>query len=576
MRGKAALEPGGAIFLGFRPGQLALVVALAAGAFFRIWGYGARASLWIDEARLALNIAGRSYAGLLRPLDYDQAAPPLFLWAEKLATQIGGVNELALRALPFAAGMALPFLALTLGTRLAGRTAGMIAAGLAAVAWPLVRYSFELKPYEVDALVCVGLLLLCLPRSGGLDRPAMGPATALGGALAVWASAPAVFVLAALAAWAVVTARGYAPVLRKVLLALGPWAASFAAAYALVYRPAASNPYLRDFWVDYLVRVGDPGSLVRALRALRDFLAQAFGCDILELPAAARGWFALGGAAIVATGAGLGLRGLVRASGWAGAWLGVGPIALAFLASALGIYPFAIRLVLFSVPLLALLVAAGLREALVRRRPTGWALIGLLGAVTAVGVLRDLARASVPFGDEHLRPLLQRLERTGRPGEPVYVIAGALPAWTFYTTDWAHPDTVRLARMAKEASYGGRAFENAPPRGHPVNGEGADLVFPYARGVELLGVPSGVHWRSPGAGSRSQSPTDAGWAESEASRIRAAAHPSAWVVIAHAFDQGDQLTQALEATGARLSAAFGDRDTRVLRYYWAESPDSIR
>ncbi len=576
MKEGAPPSPGGARFLGFEPARLALVVALAAGAFFRIWGYGARASLWIDEARLALNIAGSSYGGLLRPLDYDQAAPLLFLWAEKLATQIGGVNELALRALPFAAGMVLPFLVLALGARLAGRPAGMVAAGLAAVAWPLVRYSFELKPYEVDALVCTGLLLLCLPRSGGPDKPAMGPAAAVGGALAVWASAPAVFVLAALGAWAGMAARRFPAVRREVLGTLVLWAASFAGAYALVYRPAATNSYLHEFWADYLVRVGDPGWPVRALRALRDFLAQAFGCDILELPATARGWFAVGGAAVVAGGTALGAHGLTRTRGRPAAWLAAGPIALAFLASAFGIYPFAIRLVLFAVPLLAVLAGAGITEALAGRRRARWALVSLLGAVMAVGVLRDLARASVPVGDEHLRPLLERLARAIRPGEPVYVIAGALPAWTFYTTDWARPDRVRLARMAKEASYGGRAFENAPPRGHPVNGEGADLVFPYARGVELLGVPSGVHWRSPGAGSRSQSATDAGWAESEASRIRAAAHPSAWVIIAHAFDQGDQLTQALEATGALLSAAFGDRGTRVLRYYWVESPDSIR
>jgi hypothetical protein len=32
-----------------------------------------------DEARLAVNVASRSWPGLLQPLDLDQTAPPLFL-----------------------------------------------------------------------------------------------------------------------------------------------------------------------------------------------------------------------------------------------------------------------------------------------------------------------------------------------------------------------------------------------------------------------------------------------------------------------------------------------------------------
>ena len=67
-----------------------LWAALATGAGFRVLYYLSGRSLWIDEARLALNVAGRGYAGLLRPLDYDQAASPLFLWGEKFVTQLLG------------------------------------------------------------------------------------------------------------------------------------------------------------------------------------------------------------------------------------------------------------------------------------------------------------------------------------------------------------------------------------------------------------------------------------------------------------------------------------------------------
>jgi hypothetical protein len=55
-------------------------------------------SLWLDESMLALNIASRPLGELLRPLDYNQVAPPLFLWLSRLSIRLAGTNEMALRA----------------------------------------------------------------------------------------------------------------------------------------------------------------------------------------------------------------------------------------------------------------------------------------------------------------------------------------------------------------------------------------------------------------------------------------------------------------------------------------------
>jgi len=55
-----------------------LFVIVLAGATFRIRQYATNQSLWMDEAMIALNVLERSFAGLLAPLDMNQAALPGF------------------------------------------------------------------------------------------------------------------------------------------------------------------------------------------------------------------------------------------------------------------------------------------------------------------------------------------------------------------------------------------------------------------------------------------------------------------------------------------------------------------
>ena len=57
-------------------------------------------SLWLDEARLALNIITKNSLELLAPLEYKQVAPILFLQLEKVFSLLIPNSEYGLRLVP--------------------------------------------------------------------------------------------------------------------------------------------------------------------------------------------------------------------------------------------------------------------------------------------------------------------------------------------------------------------------------------------------------------------------------------------------------------------------------------------
>ena len=84
--------------------ERAVAAILVYGVAVRLVHYLAGRPLWRDEAALALNIVNRSFAGLIQPLDYNQAAPLGFLALEKATILVGGHSEYALRFWPLVFG----------------------------------------------------------------------------------------------------------------------------------------------------------------------------------------------------------------------------------------------------------------------------------------------------------------------------------------------------------------------------------------------------------------------------------------------------------------------------------------
>src|SRR6476619_7750032 len=89
--------------------QMALAV-VGFGAVLRVARYLSDRSLWLDESLLTINLMTRSYAALVKTLDYNQGAPVGFLWAERLMLDRFGDSEFTLRFLPLLVGVASVFL----------------------------------------------------------------------------------------------------------------------------------------------------------------------------------------------------------------------------------------------------------------------------------------------------------------------------------------------------------------------------------------------------------------------------------------------------------------------------------
>jgi hypothetical protein len=405
--------------------RLAFGVVLAVGAALRLWQYFGKTSLWVDELGIVANVLGRPLRALLvEPLLYDQVAPPGFLAALKGATALFGDGELALRVLPLAAALAsLPLFAAA-ARRILDRSGALLATTFFALGIPFVRYGSEAKQYALD-LAAALLLLVCaleLPRAGASPSPS-APFWRAGivGAVAVWFSQPAIFVVTGLGL-AVATERlsSRTPrALGPLLPTLGLWIASGAASAAWNLRSVSprTREFLHHFWdvtfptLTWQHRFGATFLFTR----LREFWALGMGYPVPTLFLAVT---LLGSVALWRRDRGHAL-------------LLLAPVLVNFLAAAAHFYPFEGRLILYLAPtfLFAAAATAGVFiDLLARIRVPRWA----SGAIFALPALLVVAERPPVYYHEEARPLFEQLARRRRPGDAVYIFDGAHAALRYY------------------------------------------------------------------------------------------------------------------------------------------------
>jgi hypothetical protein len=326
---------------------------VALGLIARLARFLVGAPLWPDEAFLAANYLDRGYLDLMGPLEYHQVAPLLYLWIQLTIVKLLGFNELTLRLFSLLCGVGSLLLFRHLAARLLSGTAYVWSVAVFAVAYPLVRYSAEAKPYGSDVLVTLLLIVLAVRWWQAPAQRGWLWGLVVGTPLAVFLSYPAVFVAGGISlAVAVVLwrVRDYRAGLLWCLFNL-TLVAGFGALFLLsAGAQAARETYMLDLWGHTFPPSGSASALLA-------WLIEKHTSDMLAYPLGGP----RGASSFTFFWCAVGLAALVSRRHFPLLLLVAVPLVLNFAAAALHRYPYGghIRFTLYAAPLICLLVGPG-------------------------------------------------------------------------------------------------------------------------------------------------------------------------------------------------------------------------
>ena len=409
----------------FSPQKLSWAI-IGFGILVRLIQYLYNRSLWADEAVLALNIVNRSYLELLQPLDYDQGAPFGFLIVEKLAIQLFGNNEYALRLFPLLSAIISLFLLYRVAKIFLNGYAVPIALAFLASLNELVYYATELKQYSSDVAVALFACLLVTEifrKKLTINKIIF---FCLLGALTIWFSHPAIFVLAGFGASYLLTNafKKRKSSIFKILLIYSSWLISFALFYFVSVQSLNKNDTLMTSWKNAF-----PTSAFDII-----WLFDAFGKFFYE-PLGFRG--IMDGVAIFAF-----VIGCISFFNRQKAKLLIllSPLIVTFVAAYLQKYPFKGRLVLFLTPFFILFIAEGVNYLITKTRSKPTFIVGIVILICLL--FQPVTQASnllvKPNWNEEIKPVISYVKSQQQPSDILYIFQRGHYQFLYYAEKYGY------------------------------------------------------------------------------------------------------------------------------------------
>ncbi len=420
--------------------QFLSIFLILFGILIRLVQYIHNRSLWFDEVNLALNIIDRSYLELLNTLDDNQAAPPGFLWIEKLATQLLGNNEYALRLFPFVSGIVSLFAFYLLARRFSSAIAAPIAIALFATAKYTVYYTIEAKQYSSDVMIALLLSLLLIPLGKKILNYREILKLSSIGVICIWISHPAVFVLAGIELYYFLSSgrRKWKSILINRFIIYVTWLVSFILLYFLTIAKTLSNESLVSSWSS---RYPDSFfDIIWLFDALGRFFYRPLGFSTI-----------IDGVGMVAF-----IFGCIAyyRRNRETFWILLSPLIATIIASYLHKYPFRERLVLFLAPFAFLIIAEGIAYLLTtyfnsrqnksskcfKYKYTKMLGIVLLLTLLLPSVIRGVRLVINPEVKHEIRPVIAYVASQQQKNDVLYVYAGGKQQLLYYGQKYGYQE----------------------------------------------------------------------------------------------------------------------------------------
>lgn len=384
-----------------------ILLALLGGILLRAYHFFRCPSVWHDEAATIVNVLDLTYSEMFGKLRHNEAAPPLFLVAERAAVDLSGDSVWILRLLPFLSSLTALILVAAVARRLLSVHGSVVAVLLMGVSNSLLLHCCEAKAYSGDSLVAV------LAAYGFIETRhwtlfARSFLFAGLAPLAIGFSYPGCFVYGGvLVALAPSFLRPHS--LRDRLGYLACIASVFTSFTFLVLRPARiqRTPEMNACWggafADWSQPVGVPLWVVEQTLEVLRYAFQPAG-QVMVLLAA------------------LGIIGWLRSANTREQALLLGvPILLALTAAMMGQYPYTCaRVMAYSVPALCLLTAEGGERFTAWYPRWKWSARVWVWVLVLIPTGLTLYRVAVPWPRAACDEASELVLRDRQEDEPVY------------------------------------------------------------------------------------------------------------------------------------------------------------
>ncbi|TYC16314.1 glycosyltransferase family 39 protein [Bizionia gelidisalsuginis] len=397
-----------------------IVITVTIGYLLAVFQYAFNRSLWLDEAKLALNIIDKNYLELTDPLHSVQVAPVLYLWITKFFTSILGNSEYGLRLFPLVCFFISVILMIKVARQLtSNRVVIWFVTALFCLSPTLIFYASEVKQYGVDVMVV--LLLYYLFFKPYKDEKTKLITLSLVGALCIFLSNISVIVLFTIGLYVLFFQRKS---LKTLLIPGFVWLFAFGVYFILFVYNHPSTAGMQKYWTD-------------AFMPTNPFSYEFWRWGLFTLKHIFT--YVLGGTSqlvlygVIAISFFMGLYFILKDKAYTLLFFIFVPIATHLILSALKLYPFSTRLLVYQVPLYVLVLGYGLgrlySEGAKHYKKEVVATVAALPILIYVVILSF----KLPYQKEHVRPIYQFVTDNIEVNEHIYIYSGNRNAYEYYS-----------------------------------------------------------------------------------------------------------------------------------------------